>query len=188
MSGSGTYSWQISSGVDEVFSAGGSSGSDYAGLSQIDTAVDLAEPFGGLPTFLAPEKPRYWSGGVGIDGISGFGYGSMLGGNTADWCLGDGCGSTSIFDSGNNLLATATLIGYVQYTNVTEMFIGGTLVQVTASFTISPTPEPRSWVLLGLGLAVLAGGAFTHRCSINALRSTRVGAGSGQPRPGAGLG
>jgi hypothetical protein len=162
MSGSGTYAWYYGTGPYESFSASGSSGSDSVSLS-IDQGEDLDEfGFPGLPTGLGPIDE--WGGSVMIDGISGVCQYCFFG-NTATWGLGGGGGSIRIYDSSNqqNLLAAATLIGYINYTNVTETFTGNTLRVVTASFDIDPTPEPRSWVLLGLGLAVLARKALTYR-------------------------
>jgi hypothetical protein len=159
MSGSGTYSWAYGGGPDEVFSASGSNGSDSVSL-WINEGADLQEfIFPGLPSVLTDAiDVDEWRGEATIDGISG--EASFLAwpfGNPASWWLGDGSGSISIGDpSGKNLLATASLIGYLDYTNVTETFIGTTLAGVTASFDIDPTPEPASWGLCLVGLAAVA--------------------------------
>jgi len=73
-----------------------------------------------------------------------------------------------------------TLVGYLQYTDIEETFVLGTLITTNANFTISPapvnpTPEPSSGVEVGLGLVGLAGRALTHRSSIRALPSTSIG-------------
>jgi hypothetical protein len=162
MSGSGSYSWTYGSGPGDEFIASGSFGVDTASLSIISQGQDLNQfVFPGLPTSLSsfPDGSCDWSGLATIDGISG---GNLCsGGNTASWSLGDGGGSISILDSGEIFLAN--LVGYLQYTNETETFNGTTLVGVTASFDIVPTPEPASWGLCLAGLTIVAFRTRSHQ-------------------------
>jgi hypothetical protein len=168
MSGSGSFEWDYNGDVDagwqEMFSASGSSGSDYVSLFVLGGYDEARSVFGDLPTSFPQAWSNCggcWGGDVMIDGIFGE-IPPVLGPiwpadiNTTNAEIGNGGGSISIYDSGGNLLAAASLIGYVQYTNVTERFNGDTLVGVNADFIIVPTPEPATWGVCLVGLAIVA--------------------------------
>jgi len=72
----------------------------------------------------------------------------------ASWRLGDGDGSAFILGPENDL--SASLVGYLEYSDVIETFNGSTLVSVTADINILPTPEPATWSLCLAGLAIAA--------------------------------
>ena len=184
ISGLGSFEWYdnnpgascqfnpVDCGWSETLSASGSSGSDYVSFSllgQGEVFISFS-PFYGLPTYLPYGWGECcWYGDATIDGISGEqfptlvspcgGSGSLFpsGINSAVVLfVGNGGGFMDICDPEGNLLAAASLIGYVQYTNVTERFNGETLVGVNADFIIVPTPEPATWGFCLVGLAIVA--------------------------------
>ncbi len=156
MAGSGTYSWTYGSGPEVAFTASGNNGSDSAGLSVSEAPDDMSR-FLGLPSSFS-NLGCEWLGSATIDGLTGMNACLFHSGDGASWSeLGNGSGSISIFDSESNLLATATLIGYVQYTNIIETYLGNTLVGVNADLNIVPTPEPSGALMIGVGaMALLA--------------------------------
>jgi hypothetical protein len=154
ISGSGTYTWDYGGGPGETFSFSGSDGTDSISAG-IFEGLDLEElTFPGLPDFLGPYPECGWSGLVTIDGIT-----STI---TPNFCppppnftfgLGEDGGSVQIFEP---TAISATVRGYIEYTNVTYTYYGDMLVEVDAPFIITPTPEPRTFIEVLMGLSFVA--------------------------------
>jgi hypothetical protein len=167
LSGCGTYSWYYGGGPSISFDASGENGNNSTSLSVNEGADSDEFAFPGLPPSLSLEEGWEMTGTAVIDGIVA-GCFECSGSTFFDWTgLGDGRAEIDIFDRSDNLLATSALIGYVTYTNIIYIYDGNALVEVNAAIDISPispTPEPRPWVLCGLPFLLLSAQLIRRRC------------------------
>jgi hypothetical protein len=68
---------------------------------------------------------------------------------------GDGGSSLTLFDSSHNVIASASLIGYIYITSFTYYDPSNLFLGSTETFAIVPTPEPGTIGLVLLGLVAL---------------------------------
>jgi hypothetical protein len=143
VSGGGTYSQSFGdAGITEFFS--GNNGTDGVSFS----GGGEAGPRGGIGYGTGP-------GVFDADGISG----ASIDGTSSKYFtfnVGGGGGSMTLYDSLNNVIATANLQGYIVITGITYENPAVPLLGYTETFLITPTPEPgTSWMML-VGLAAMA--------------------------------
>jgi len=144
--GSFDYGWPGDGGYS--FSASGTNGVDSVSVN-VGFSHNFIGPFVISGSF---------SGGhlffpftdLGSASINGFSSNRFL------FSMGYGDGFVSVYDSSDNLLATATVIAYVETTSVTDVYFpsGGTIYSRSGSFSIEETgtvPEPA----LGGAVAVI---------------------------------
>lgn len=171
ISGSGTYSWFLG-GFELSFMASGTNGMDSVSI-KVDDGFDMFgsstppsaltnsgpnSPYHAFDGSLIPDSP---DGPATIDGITAR--------RPVEFCYPDPFCFGSYFIGGENgsivieqdlfpysPVAIANVIGYLDYTNVSETFDNlQRLVAVTANFDIVPTPEPSTTAIGILSVAAV---------------------------------
>ncbi|MGA2715302.1 MAG: hypothetical protein ABSG41_19550 [Bryobacteraceae bacterium] len=142
----GSGSWTSAFPGIEVTSASasGSNGVDFASFSYTSDCAGAGSPSVGVTV----------NGGCGM----ATGFGADIDTVQSDFFSVDlfadtGTGLLDIYDSSDDLLASADLIGWINITSIVESGPPGNPAQdVDGTFAITPAPEPKTYLTLGFGL------------------------------------
>lgn len=151
----------IFGGFELKFSFAGTNGTDSVSISvETSNGVNGEIAPDALPAVFTSGFPL-WFGSATVDGISG--STDIPGENHAGFTFQNGGGLIEISDLNANLLAEATVIGYIDITSETKTYgpfpplgLTNTLLEVTDTFDIVPTPEPSALVFLAAAFSAIA--------------------------------